>query len=298
MDTPPDRVAGRVGGCAPAAAREGEGADPRPGCDGCRASADAVDGRGEGVRVRWARGQGQPGRPLRGSPAADRLPRLLRARRLRLARARLCRVLDGGRPSRPRRPPERPRHHARVCLAGAADGHRAREGADGLGDALVHVDRRLRRGLRRGRVARHERIHPRWRPRVPDLLHQRLAATRRWGAPGATSTSRRSGARRSGRTRQRATPRPRRTSGGSGTTNRPKPTPIALDSCSSAPPGPPRRLAAPRDRARRRRARGRDPAAAVERGGRRAPDGARAWIASRLRRPRNPHDDQRHVAER
>ena len=44
------------------------------------------------------------------------------------------------------------------------------------------------------------------------------AATRRWGAPGATSTSRRSAARRSGRTRRRATPRPRRTSGGSGTT--------------------------------------------------------------------------------
>ena len=45
------------------------------------------------------------------------------------------------------------------------------------------------------------------------------AATRRWGAPGATSTSLRSGARRSGRTRRRATRRPRLTSGGSGTTN-------------------------------------------------------------------------------
>jgi alkanesulfonate monooxygenase SsuD/methylene tetrahydromethanopterin reductase-like flavin-dependent oxidoreductase (luciferase family) len=44
-------------------------------------------------------------------------------------------------------------------------------------------------------------------------------ATRRWGAPGATSTSLRWGAKRSGRTRRRATPRPRRTSGGSGTTN-------------------------------------------------------------------------------
>jgi len=44
------------------------------------------------------------------------------------------------------------------------------------------------------------------------------AATRRWGAPGATSTSRRSGVRRPGRTRQRVTPRPRRTSGGTGTT--------------------------------------------------------------------------------
>ena len=40
------------------------------------------------------------------------------------------------------------------------------------------------------------------------------AATRRWAAPGATSTSPRSGARRSGRTRPRATRRPRPTSGG------------------------------------------------------------------------------------
>src|SRR6266581_4726853 len=43
------------------------------------------------------------------------------------------------------------------------------------------------------------------------------AATRRWGPPGATSTSRRSAVRRLG-TRQRVTPRPRRTSGGTGTT--------------------------------------------------------------------------------
>src|SRR4051812_48133053 len=48
----------------------------------------------------------------------------------------------------------------------------------------------------------------------------RLAATRRWAAPGATSTSLRSGARSSGRTRPRAIPRRRRTSGGSGTTRR------------------------------------------------------------------------------
>ena len=34
---------------------------------------------------------------------------------------------------------ERPRHDPRVRLARAADGHRAREGADGLGDAMVHM---------------------------------------------------------------------------------------------------------------------------------------------------------------
>jgi predicted dithiol-disulfide oxidoreductase (DUF899 family) len=44
------------------------------------------------------------------------------------------------------------------------------------------------------------------------------AATRRWGAPGATSISRRSAARRNGRTRRRATRRLRRTSGGTTTT--------------------------------------------------------------------------------
>src|SRR6266849_4872539 len=43
-------------------------------------------------------------------------------------------------------------------------------------------------------------------------------ATRRWGPLGATSTSRRSAVRRLGRTRRRVTPRPRRTSGGTGTT--------------------------------------------------------------------------------
>jgi len=41
------------------------------------------------------------------------------------------------------------------------------------------------------------------------------AATKRWAAPGATSTSPRSGARRRGKTRPRATPNPHPTNGGS-----------------------------------------------------------------------------------
>src|SRR5918996_281153 len=45
------------------------------------------------------------------------------------------------------------------------------------------------------------------------------AATRRWAAPGATSTSPRSAARRSGRTRPTATRRPRPTGGGTSTTS-------------------------------------------------------------------------------
>jgi len=44
------------------------------------------------------------------------------------------------------------------------------------------------------------------------------AATRRWGAPGTTSTSRRSAVRRPGRTRQRVILKLRRTSGGTGMT--------------------------------------------------------------------------------
>ena len=44
---------------------------------------------------------------------------------------------------------------------------------DGLGvHPLVHADGRLRQRLRRGRVARHECVHTRRRPRVPHLLHQ------------------------------------------------------------------------------------------------------------------------------
>jgi Bacterial protein of unknown function (DUF899) len=37
---------------------------------------------------------------------------------------------------------------------------------------VVHPHGQLRRRLRRGRVARHERVLPRRRPRVPHLLHQ------------------------------------------------------------------------------------------------------------------------------
>ena len=123
----------------------------------------------------------------------------------------------------------------------------------GWEDALVHDHRRLRRRLRRRRVARHERVHPRRRPACSAPTSSTAAATRRWGAPGATSTSPRSGARRSGRTRPRATRRPRRTSGGTGTTS----------------------TATRSDRARRRRA-GRGAAAAV--GERRCRAAARAHL--------------------
>ena len=123
-----------------------------------------------------------------------------------MARARLPGLLLPRRPGRPPRAPERARHHARVRLARPAAGHRALEGADGLGDPLVHDHRRLRRRLRRRRVARHQRVPPRRRPRSSAPTSSTTAATRRWAAPGATSTSRRSVARRSGRTRPEGYP--------------------------------------------------------------------------------------------
>ena len=57
-------------------------------------------------------------------------------------------------------------------------------------------------------------FYPRRRgPGLPHVLRSTSAATRRSAAPGATSTSPRSAARRSGRTRPRATRRTRRTRG-------------------------------------------------------------------------------------
>ena len=90
---------------------------------------------------------------------------------------------------------------------------------DGLGaDPVVHGHGRLRRRLRRGRVARHQRLHPRRRRDLPHLLHQQPRRRGHGDHLEPTSTSRRSGARRSGRTRRRATRRRRRTSGGTTTT--------------------------------------------------------------------------------
>ena len=85
---------------------------------------------------------------------------------------------------------------------------------------VVHDHGRLRRRLRRRRVARHQRLLP--RRRRPDLPHVLRQRARRRGARaprGPTSTSPRSAARRSGRTRPRATRRRRPTGGGGSTTS-------------------------------------------------------------------------------
>ena len=171
-ENPPDRHRPGVAGRPRADAGQGEGADPRPGRAGGAAAADAVAAGGEGVHLRRTQGPGEPARPVRGPPAAGHLPRLLRAGRGRLARPRVPRLLHDGRPGRGPRPPERPRHHLRLRLARPAAGHRAAEGADGLELALVHDHQRLGRRPRRGRVPRHERVHPRRRPDLPHLLRR------------------------------------------------------------------------------------------------------------------------------
>jgi len=80
-----------------------------------------------------------------------------------------------------------PRHHSRLRLTRAAGGHRAPEGADGLGDALVHHHRQLRCGLWRRPVARPQCIRPRRRAGVPHILHQRPRRRGDGNHLGATS---------------------------------------------------------------------------------------------------------------
>src|SRR5215211_7268787 len=75
----PDRVAAGVEGRARGTARRGEGADPRPRRAGREAPPHAEDGRRERLCVRGPERPRDAARPLRGAPAADRLPLLLRA---------------------------------------------------------------------------------------------------------------------------------------------------------------------------------------------------------------------------
>jgi predicted dithiol-disulfide oxidoreductase (DUF899 family) len=99
------------------------------------------------------------------------------------------------------------------------------------------------------------------------------AAMRRWAPTGATSTSPRSGARRTGRTRPRATLRPRPTRGGISTTSTTS-RPSSRRPSRTPPPRSAAREAGARDRSRGRRAGGGDPALR-HRGWRRLAAGAR-----------------------
>ena len=234
-----DRFATRLGRRARAASRNGEGGVPGPRRLGRRTAADAVVGGGQGLRIHWTQREGEPRRPVRGPPSADRLPRLLRARSVRLARPCLPRLLARGRSRLEPRPSERARHDARLCLPRAAGRHRPPQGADGLGGAVVHHHRQLRRRLRRRRVARPQRLLPRRRQGVPHLLHQQ-PRRRSDGDRLDFSTRRRSGARSYGRIRPRATPRPRPTNGGTGTTITKPRRPSIRDGSRCRTPGNPR----------------------------------------------------------
>src|SRR3954462_5835295 len=161
-----------MGGRPRATAGHGEGAHAGARCAGRRAPPDAARGTGEAVPLRRPEWASAPGRPLRRPPATRRLPLLLRARRRRLAREGLPGLLIRRRPGCPPCPSQRARHDARVRFACAAAGDRAPEGADGLGDPLVHDHGRLRRRLRRRRVARHQRVPARWGQNLPHVLRQ------------------------------------------------------------------------------------------------------------------------------
>ena len=80
--------------------------------------------------LRGPRRPGEPARPVRGSPPADRVPLLLEPG-VQAARARVPGLLLRRRPGGAPRAPQRARHHARVRLARAAGRHQ--RGADGLG---------------------------------------------------------------------------------------------------------------------------------------------------------------------
>jgi len=69
--------------------------------------------RGGGLRLRGPGRAGEPARPVRRAPPAHRLPLRLRARRSRLPRERLPRLLADGRPGRGPRASERSRHDVR-----------------------------------------------------------------------------------------------------------------------------------------------------------------------------------------
>ena len=104
--------------------------------------------------------------PVRGAPAARRLPRLLRAGGHHLCRGRLlpgARVrglLVRRRPGGSSGAPERAGHDARVRLTRASARDPGPQGAERMAFSVVHDHGRLRPRLRRRRVARDERLHP------------------------------------------------------------------------------------------------------------------------------------------
>ena len=169
----------------------------------------------EALRIRRARGQAEPARPVRRPASARRLP-------LHAApghqRGGLPRLLDDRRQPAAPGAPARPDVTLKVVAPAPLARDRAVQDPDGLGRALGLRERHgVPRGLRRRQRLRHQRVPPRRRRRLPHVLHQRP----RWRDSSclrtATSTSRRWGGRRRGR--RRATATPGRANGGACTTN-------------------------------------------------------------------------------
>ena len=128
---------------------------------------------------------GEPARPVRGAPPADRLPLLLRARRGRLARARLPRLLVHGRPGRAPRAPQRPRHDARlVSRAPQADIERlkARMGWDDPRGTRSPTTSTPTSASTSGTAPTPSSATA---TRSSAPTSSTAAATRRWAAPGA-----------------------------------------------------------------------------------------------------------------
>src|SRR5439155_18570554 len=117
-------------------------------------------------------------------------------RGVRLARARLPRVLPGRRSGRSPSPSERPRHHARVRLTRAAGGRRAPEGADGLGDAHGTPSQTTSTKTSASMNGTATTCSSAMASGCSAHTSSTTAAMRRWGPRGAASTSRRSAVRK------------------------------------------------------------------------------------------------------
>ncbi len=89
-------------------------------------------------------GKMEPAGFIRGPAPVGALSRVLRARSFWLARTCMPRLLFGRGSGRAPGTFERARYYARVCITRTAGGYRAAESAHGMGNAVVHDDRRLR----------------------------------------------------------------------------------------------------------------------------------------------------------
>ena len=163
---------------------------------------------------------GQPVDLFGGAAPAHRCYRAFyEPERLRLARPCMPRRCSGGPNSGLTHlaPPQRATRPG-VRLARHEGRYRPAERRAGLGHALVHHHRRLRRRLQAHGMARHQCVHPR-RPHgcSGTYFGQQPRATNRWAAPGTTSTSPRWAARKTGKTRRPDILRRRPTSDGTGT---------------------------------------------------------------------------------